>query len=246
MLLSHHKSHTEHALNNVGMDMTKKKEIVIGSFVNDLCEFTNEGQIFIPSKDVAHSLFGNKKKVFGSIAIYQSHFGNLASMHSMAKTDNEPPETTKNEIMAWFDFLNDLALGVISIEPDSKIGEDNTPIAEMFSNHSIEYDQVFDSENMAEIRSRSIGMMCHLIQDLFTQSHCQRSSHNEILMFYCYQSQNKNKHKEGDHAIPGLEQELARQCKKCVESITNNSAYDYNQILLLSSNAQNSGGGNFV
>jgi hypothetical protein len=245
MLLSHHRSHTEYALNNIEIDPEKKKEIIKGAFANDLCEFTNEGEIFIPSKDVIHSLFESKPKVFGSIAIYQSHFGNLASMHAMAKANNESPGNTRGEITAWFDFLNNLTLGIISIDPDAMIGEDNTAISGMFSDHSIEYDQIFDSENLAQIRSRSIGMMCHLIQDLFTQSHCGRNSHNEIVMFYCYQAQNKQKHKEGDHAIIGLEQELTNQCRKCVESIMNNHAYDYSQVMVLSNSVQNSGGGAF-
>lgn len=245
MLLSHHRSHTEYALNNIEMEPEKQKEIVKGSFVNDLCEFTNEGEIIIPSKDVIHRLFESKPRVFGSIAIYQSHFGNLTSMHSMAKATNESADTTKSEITAWFDFLNALALGLISIEPDSKVGEDNTTISGMFSDQSIEYDQIFDSENLTKIRSRSIGMMCHLIQDLFTQSHCERNNHNEIVMFYCYQAQNKQKHKEGDHAAISLEKELTKQCRKCVESIMNNNAYDYSQVLVLSNNVQNSDGGIF-
>lgn len=246
MLLSHHRSHTEYALNRVELEDDKKAEILKGAYANDLCEFTNEGEFFIPSKDVVHSLFGTKEKKFGFSAIYQSHFGNLAAMHAMAKSINEPPIETKNEIAAWFDFLNALALGKLSIDPDSKIGEGNTVISHMFSNHSIEYNQIFDSENMDEIKYRSIGMMCHLIQDLFTFSHCKRNSHNEITMFYYYEAQDKQKHKNGDFATPGLENELTKQCCKCIEDVTNGIAYNAAQVLILSKDAQYSSGGDFA
>ncbi len=246
MLLPNHKGYTEEALRNVDIGTDIKNQIIVGSTANDLCEFTNEMQSLIHSKDVMDGLVGSKEKAFGFSAIYQSHFGDLTSMHSMAKASGESPETTRSEIISWFQFLNGLALGSIVIDPDAKIGEDSVPIREIFSKHTIEYDQIFDSEDMFEIKNRAIGMMCHLIQDLFTYSHCNRNSHNEVLKFYCYQSQNKQKHKEGDHVITGLKQELLNQCRSCVENISNNIEYDYGQILSLDNDAQDSDGGIFA
>lgn len=78
MLLKNHVQHTVKALENLDINKNVKSEIIVGSTVNDLCEFTNEGQTFLNSKQVVHSIFGIKEKVFGASAIYQSHFGNLA------------------------------------------------------------------------------------------------------------------------------------------------------------------------
>jgi hypothetical protein len=239
MLLRLHVRHTQNALKNVGIEPDKIEEIIIGSTANDLCEITNEGQIFIPRFKIPHS-------ILGSIAFIQSHFGNLASMHSMAKAINESPLTTKSEITAWFQFLNQVALGTVEIEPDKKVRDANVTISEMFSNHDIEYDQIFDSENEFKIKCRAIGMMCHLIQDLYTNSHCERNNHNEVVKFYCYQPQNKKKHKDGDQVMKGFEQELLNQCKNCIDSISSNKKYNFSQILLLSENVQSSDGGNFV
>ena len=246
MILSLHKSYTQNAVAEFGVDKNIGNEIIIGSLANDLCEFTNEGHNFIKTKDAVFDIFGMKEKIFGSIAIYQSHFGNLASMHAMAKADNEHPEITRQEIAAWFDFLNGVALGAIPVKPDKRIGEDNTPISDMFSSHSIEYGQIFDSEDAFGVKNRAIGMMCHLIEDLFTESHCLRDGHNEIRMFYFYSAQDKQKHKESDHAAGGLEQELQKQCNACIQSLQNNTAYDYGSILVLSGNAKESGGGAFA
>ena len=246
MLLSHHKGYTEGALISSGISNGAAEQVVIGCTANDLCEFTNEGQFFIPSKDDAYRLFGTKKSTFDSLAFYQSHFGNLAAMHAMAKVCDESPETTRSEIMAWFQFLNSLALGTIDIDPDAKIAGDNVPISGMFVNQTIEYDQIFDTEDKFEIRYRAVGMMCHLIQDAYTYSHCERGGRSEVLRFYCYEPQDKQKHKDGDHVIPGYEEVLRIQCRNCVESINNGIAYDCNQILCLSNDVQNSDGGIFV
>ena len=246
MLLSHHKGHTEEALKSSNMSTEAAKQVAIGCTANDLCEFTNEGQMFITSKDVAYRTFGTRAAIFGSIAIYQSHFGDLASMHAMANACGDSPQRTKNEVMAWFQFLNGLALGTISIDPNAKIGSDNVPISSMFANHNIEYDQILDTEDSFEIKNRALGMMCHLIQDAYTYSHCERGADNEIRKFYCYQPQDKQKHKDGDHVISGYEEVLQKQCKICVEIIGRGIEYDCSQILHLSHDAKNSDGGIFV
>jgi len=246
MLLEYHVKYSIAVIGGLNIDSVIRKQVKIGATVNDLCEFTNEGQIFIPSKDAIYDLLGSREKVFGNSAIYQSNFGNLASMHAMSKKPGEPASTTKKEMVAWFEFLNDVALGNITIVPDKKIASDNVQIRDMFTGGSIEYDQIFDTDETPKIKYRALGMMLHLIQDAYTFSHCERNDNNEVVRFYCYELQNKAKHKSGDD-VPALQRNsLLNHCKICVQSILDGDRYNYNQILLLSSNSQNSAGGNFV
>ncbi len=187
MLLQYHRDYASEALREIKMPKKIREEILTGVSANDLCEFTNEGQAVISGKDRITNLFGFRKKILGHSAIWQSHFGNLASMHAMSKTPGESAASTMAELRSWFDFLNGLALGRIDVNPNANIGSDNTPIDGMFKNHEIDYEQLFDTDEMAEIQYRSVGMMLHLIQDSFTLSHCERNENMEIVAFYCYE-----------------------------------------------------------
>jgi hypothetical protein len=247
MLLQYHRQYTENALNHIQLDAKDRREILIGCTANDLCELTNEMQTVLDSKDAIYHSFGSKPSLFLPLALFQSHFGVLASLHAMAKKEQEPPEVTKKDISSWFEFLNGVALGTIQINPTARIYEDNVSIRNLFFRcRKIEYWQIFDSKNIAEIKKRAIGMMCHLIEDAFTFSHCERNSKNEIVKFYYYPLQNMEKHKQGDHAHDSLAIELAKQCLLCVENIAKNIAYDHAPILVLSKDAQKSDGGNFA
>jgi hypothetical protein len=246
MLLKHHVNYSIPVIGGLIADSLIKEQVKIGATANDLCEFTNEGQILVPSKEAAFDLFGSRERVFGNLAVYQSNFGNLASMHAMSKKPGEPVSTTKKELVAWFEFLNDVALGSITIVPDRKIASDNVQIRNMFTGGSIEYDQIFDTKETLKIKYRAIGMMLHLIQDAYTFSHCERNDKNEVVRFYCYELQNRAKHTSGDDVQDAQKNTLLNQCKICIESILNGGRYNYNQILSLSSNAQNSSGGNFA
>lgn len=264
----YHKGWTKNALNAAAISAQQKEEISIGCTANDLCELTNETQCFIEpreikaplaaamtrsaafeSKDAIYSSFGNRTGLFSPMALYQSHFGCLTSLHATAKQAQEPPESTRKEVVTWFTFLNSLALGTITVDPEARIYKDknNAAVRNLFVRcQKIEYSQLFDSKDQAEIRSRAVGMMCHLIQDLFTYSHCERNSKQEIVKFYNYELQDKEKHKKGDHVIAGLEKELAQQCKLCIENTAKEIAYDCVPILVLSKDARKSDGGIFV
>ncbi len=263
MLLGHHTSWTNNALDAVDINADQKEEIRIGCTVNDLCEITNETYPFIlpqqilssvitantvyESKDDIYQSFGTMPFLFSNLAIFQSHFGSLASLHAMAKKNQEAPDVTQKEISSWFDFFNILAVGSLAINPQARIYQDNAALRSLFFRcRKIEYRQLFDTENYLEIKSRAVGMMCHLIQDLFTFSHCERNSKNEIRKFFYYELQDKEKHKQGDHVAAGLDQELLTQCKLCIENTARNIPYDYKQILILSQDAQPSDGGNFT
>jgi hypothetical protein len=246
MLLDHHETYSKAVIDGLDIDRAIKEQVKIGAIANDLCEFTNEGYLFLRSKDAIYKLLGLKEKVFGDTAIYQSHFGRLTSLHAMSKEPGEPASTTKGELVAWFDFLNDVALGHITIVPDKKIASDPVQIRDLFRGGSIEYDQIFDADENLKIKYRALGMMLHLIQDAFTFSHCERNDNKEVVKFYCYKLQDKAKHKSGDDVPNAQRDTLLHQCVNCVQSILQGDPYEYHQILLLSSNAHKSDGGHFV
>lgn len=246
MLLTHHVEYSKAVIGRLNIDSLKGEQVIIGATVNDLCEFTNEYQILLPSKDAMYGLASSKGEGFENYAFYQSNFGNLASLHAMSKKPDEPASTTKNELVAWFEFLNSVALGNITIVPENKIASDNVQIRDMFTGGEIEYRQIFDTNETLKTKYRALGMMLHLIQDAYTFSHCERNDNNEVVRFYCYKLQNGAKHKSGDDVPDAQRNSLLNHCKICVQSILNGDRYNYNQILLLSSNSQNSAGGDFV
>lgn len=265
MLLGHHKKWTSNALSTAAINANRKEEIRIGCLVNDLCEITDEIYPFIlpqeilslvdtgsissayESKDAIYKSFGTMPFLFAGLAIYQSHFGSLASLHAMAKKKQESPETTQKEIISWFDFLNSVASGAVILAPQVRFYNNSPALRSMFFHcRKIEYRQIFDTEAQFAIKHRAIGMMCHLIQDLFTLSHCERNSGGEIRKFYSYEMQDKEKHKQSDHVAAWLEQELVKQCKLCVENAVQNIPYDCRPILVLSQDAQPADGGNFA
>jgi hypothetical protein len=246
MLLEHHVTYSLTVVDELNLQGKMREQIKIGATVNDLCEFTNEGQIFFPSKDAIHKSVGTRRGIFDNSALYQSHFGNLASLHAMSKKPGEEAAITKNEIGNWFEFLNDVALGNITIVPDQVIATDNVQIQNMFAGVKIKYEQIFDANETLKIKHRAIGMMLHLIQDAYTSSHCERNEKNEVVKFYCYALQDKAKHKAGDDVPDMHRSSLLAHCKDCVESILSGQKYGCGDILLLSSNVQASDGGAYI
>lgn len=246
MLLTHHVEYSKVVIGRLNIDSLKGEQVITGATVNDLCELTNEYQILLPSKDAMHDLASSKRKGFENSAFYQSNFGNLASIHAMSKKPDEPASTTKNELVAWFEFLNDVALGNKTIVPENEIASDSVQISDMFTGGTIKYRQIFDTDGTFTIKYRALGMMLHLIQDAYTFSHCERNDNNEVVRFYCYKLQNGAKHKSADDVPAAQRNSLLNHCKICLQSILNGDRYNYDQILLLSSNSQNSAGGDFV
>ncbi len=246
MLLEHHVTYSLAAIDELNLQGEMREQIKIGATVNDLCEFTNEGQVFFPSKDLIHKSVGTRRGIFDNSALYQSHFGKLASLHAMSKKPADSAAITKEELGNWFDFLNDVALGNIAIIPDQVIAMDKVQIQGMFAGLKIKYEQIFDTNENKKIKIRAIGMMLHLIQDAYTASHCERNDKNEVLKFYCYALQDKSKHKSGDDVPDVHRSTLLYQCRNCVQGILEGQEYCYGDILSLSSNAQASDGGSFV
>lgn len=246
MLLELHVDYSLTVIDEVKVKGDIREQIKIGATSNDLCEFTSEGQIFFPSKKKIYDSVGTRKSIFDNSAIYQSHFGNLASLHAMSKKQGEPASITKKELGDWFKFLNDVALNKVLVNPNNIIATDGVQISPMFIGGKIKYEQIFDTDEASKIRYRAIGMMLHLIQDAYTLSHCERNNSNEVVKFYCYSLQNKDKHKAGDDVSDSMRGTLLNQCKICVLNILSGIEYDQDEILRLSSNAQVSDGGVFI
>jgi hypothetical protein len=165
-------------------------------------------------------------------------------MHAMARARGEPAPVTANELSAWFDFLNGVALGQIRFDPDMEIRDLPSPIQGQFQSHSIEFDQIFDSEEAGQIKLRSIGMMLHLIQDSYTLSHCQRNQAGEIEKFLHYGSQNKDLHKEHDDVSGQKREAMVAECSKCIkDTLIDRQAYECGPIMALAPNCAVSDGG---
>lgn len=244
MLPKYHQQYTKEILKDFKLSMEKKKQIIIGSIVNDYCELTNDGNIF-NIKDTS-TLFFNKDMLKGDNAFYQSHFGYLTSLHFMSKKAGESAEITRDELKMWFKFLNNVAAGRLTIPANSVIADDEGIISDMFRKDKIKYNMIFDSDRSEEIRYRALGMMLHLIQDSMTPTHCERNGNNEIVQFYYYGAQDSAKHSKTDNVPDSQKEFLFEQCRECIESVLKSRLYSTKSILTLSGDAKVSSGGEYA
>lgn len=248
MLLDKHLEYSAACLDALKIKGDTRDQICIGSKSNDLCEFTNESRLIFKVPPEPSAKPGMVAKNFMGIdfALYESHFGRLASMHAMAVDKNVPAAETRAELQAWFDFLNELSTGKATIANAKKIAMGNKKMNEMFDGGSIEFEDIIDADETDKIRLRSIGMMLHLIQDSYTASHCKRDSTGLLEKFYWYNGQDSKKHKAGDDVIDAHKTAMFRECRVCLESVLDRTRYDYTTLLTLSSGAANSDGGDFA
>lgn len=243
MLLDNHTKYSASCLDALKITGDAREQVCIGATSNDLCELTNELQIIVKIPSAP------KPKARGFLdgfALYQSHYGRLASMHAMAKDKNEPASNTRGELHAWFDFLNELSTGETTIKNAKRIVLKHKKMKEMFSGGSINFEDIIDTNDIEKIRYRSIGMMLHLIQDSYTTSHCKRNDAGELEKFYWYEAQNSGKHKANDDVSGKHKEAMLRECRNCLESTLDKTKYDCTTLLTLSGNAANSDGGEFV
>lgn len=240
MLLDRHTEYSSTCLDALNINGNTRVQICIGATSNDLCEFTNEFQIFIKTPPP------KTRGLMDGFALYQSHYGRLASMHAMAKDQNEPAANTKAELQTWFNFLNELSTGEATIKNAQQIALNHKKMKEMFSGGSMQFEDIIDTEDDTKIRLRSIGMMLHLIQDSYTTSHCKRNEDGELEKFYWYEAQDSDKHKAHDDVADKHKASMLEECTNCLESVLDKTKYDYTTLLTLSRNAANSDGGEFA
>jgi hypothetical protein len=248
MLLDKHLEYSAATLDAIRIKGVAREQICIGSKANDLCELTNESRFIfkVPPEPEARPGMVAKNFMGIDLALYQSHFGRLASMHAMAVAKNVPAAATRSELQAWFDFLNELATGDASIENASRIAMKNPRMNELFDGGSIEFEDIIDADEIDKVRYRSIGMMLHLIQDSYTASHCKRDAAGKLEQFYWYNGQDSHKHKAGDDVTPEHRTAMFQHCRTCLESVLDGVPYDHGPLLTLSDRAIHSGGGDFA
>lgn len=236
MLVSDHKTYTQKATQNLGLARSIREEIVKGSTVNDLAELTDAfgGAFPLSSK-------GNKKfRFFHNSVLYRSHYGNFTALHSMASKAGIDTETTKAEISQWLKSLS-AVYAKKKINPYAEIENENLPFSSFFQSSGITYRRLFDTSKIKRIRHRAVGMMLHIIQDMYTMSHCKRNKAGEIVQFYYYGDQDRSNHKEFDHPQKGHIDMLKNECKKCLQSVLAKSSYNTTSVLKLCSAPERSG-----
>ncbi|MDD5059062.1 MAG: hypothetical protein PHQ60_14430 [Sideroxydans sp.] len=244
MLLNNHVQYSLICLDALKISGRAREQISLGVTANDLCELSGGSQIFIKQPNAIRAM-----EIFihnDDPALFQSHHGRLASLHAMSKGCGEPASSTRDELAAWFGYLNELATGKVPIGRASKIELNHKKMRALFADGSIAFEDINDTREISKIRYRSIGMMLHLIQDSYTASHCERNDDNELVKFYCYEAQDSAKHKACDDVSKKHKAALMGECSLCVESLLDNAEYDCAPLLALSADAAHSDGGCFV
>jgi len=236
MLVEKHKEYTKEATKNLELRKNKKVEIIKGSTVNDLAEFTDTFGGAFPLSSQGNS----KYRFFHNSVLYRSHFGNFTALHAMATKPNLKAEETQQEIACWLDSLFRIHTKK-RINPHNEIENEEYPFSSFFNGSGITYKRLFDTSKTQRIRLRAVGMMLHIIQDSFTMSHCKRNNMGEIVQFYYYGNQDRENHKKFDHPVHSNIKLLENECRKCLKSVLAKSAYNYNELLKISRNAELSG-----
>jgi hypothetical protein len=246
LLLIHHLTYTDEALNRLPAgDNRFNKQVHIGATVNDLGEFTNEANLFLPDKKTISGLMATKESILGSLVIYRSHFGDLARLHTMAIMRGEEPATTLAGIGKWFEYLNEIALGR-PFNPTCPIADEVSPIQDFFQEQQTTLADFFDTDDKNDIQARATGAMLHLLQDSWTPSHCQRGLGGGIKAFYCYQLQNHDKHHAGDDVLAEEKQAMLDACVDCLKTLKNNQRFRWRTYFELDPNPRTADGGEFT
>lgn len=243
MLLKNHLKYTVTCLDSLNIRDDMREQICIGNRANDLCELTSESKYFItippaPRVTAKNALWGE--------ALIQSHFGRLASLHAMAKLNNEPAANTRAELETWFEYLNELTLKAKTTKEAKQIARNNKRMREMFGDCRIDFEDIADTDDIEKLKFRGIGMMLHLIQDSYTVSHCKRDGAGKLEKFYYYEAQVSRDHEENDDVADIHKSVMLDECTTCINSVRSGLPYNYTALLTLSSNASNSDGGRFA
>lgn len=258
MLLGRHIDHTKEVLKSVDLPGTlgkaeaaaAKEQILLGCQVNDLLEFTGEaGTILLKQirlselQTIAEDTTKKNDKIQN--LFYQSHWGQLASLHVMATRANMPARETWSQVALWWEFLQGTYLGSIKFKATDSLETSNTPIRPLFQGLDQPFCRLFDTKVAKQIKYRSLGMLLHLIQDSYTPGHCYRTSNGQLGGFYCYSLQDTAKHRAADN-IPVKSPSgrvVLKQSKKLIESLLQGKTLDFFEVFNLKKDALSSYGG---
>lgn len=252
MLLKRHIDHSKAALK--AADLSKylskseaiiaKEQILLGSQVNDLLEFTSEAGAILMKQIRLSDLQGvigenprGGKKIQN--LFYQSHWGQLSSLHVMAVQGDSAARETWSQVALWWQFLQGAFLGSIKFKPTDSLEKANTPIRPLFQGLDQPFSRLFDTKNAKQIRYRAMGMLLHLIQDSYTPSHCYRTRDGKLGGFYCYNLQDSDKHSKGDDVIlkSASGNAVLKQSKKLLESLLQGKQLEFFEVFNLKKDA---------
>ena len=252
MLLTRHLEHTKATLKLVDLSaalgvaeaIIAKEQILFGCQVNDLLEFTEEaGSVLMKQVRLADLqklvLDGSVKGKKIQSLFYQSHWGQLASLHIMAVKEDIPARESWSQIAHWWEFLQGVFLGTIKIKATDSIEKANTPIRPLFEGLDQPFSNLFDTKVAKQIKYRSLGMLLHLIQDSYTPSHCYRTADGKLGAFYCYNLQNSDKHHAGDDVDPKSPSGkiVIKQSVKLVNNLLQGKPLDFFEVFNLKKDA---------
>lgn len=252
MLLGRHIDHTKEVLKFVDLPGTlgkaeaaaAKEQILLGCQVNDLLEFTGEaGAILLKQirlcdlQTMASEAPRQNEKIQN--LFYQSHWGQLASLHVMATKANMSARETWSQVALWWEFLQGTYLGSIKFKATDSLEKSNTPIRPLFQGLDQPFSRLFDTKVTKQIKYRSLGMLLHLIQDSYTPSHCYRTSNGQLGGFYCYNLQDSAKHKAADDvAVKSPSGKVVlKQSKKLIDSLLQGKTLDFFEVFNLKKDA---------
>ena len=247
MLLELHEKYTIDGLKQIDNIHDKMAtEILKGSFVNDLCELTDE------YTKVNNTLkkYLQKRKEKGLLdysAFYQSHWGKLSALHCMSNSNNESPEITQQNIINWLDFFEFLILNVDEMILNAKINEFQYILGTYVEELKFKISSLLDTHDVFEAKYRAMGMIIHMIEDSYTVSHCKRDD-LEIITFYCYSEQSAGVHKKNDFVLVEHEEKMLSDINDVLIRLLNEESANsnYQEIFKISTSALPSSDGGFV
>ena len=246
MLLELHEQYTIDGLKKIdNIDEKMAIEILKGSFVNDLCELTNE---YTKVNNLLKKYLQKKKEkgLLDYSPFYQSHWGKLSALHCMSNVNNESPEVTQKNILNWLDFLEFLIFNVDVTILNTKVNEFQHLLGTSVGELKFKISSLLDTHDVFEAKYRAMGMIIHMIEDSYTVSHCYRDE-LAIVAFYYYSEQSSTKHKNNDFVLEeNVEQMLGNINDVLIRLLGGNTASSYYQeIFNISTSALPSSHGGF-
>lgn len=246
MLLDLHERYTLDVLQKIdGISENIAIEVLKGSFVNDLCETTEE-YIEINHLLDKYLRVKSKKGLLDYSAFYQSHLGKLSALHCMANIDNEPPKRTQENVLNWLEFLEFLIFNVDEDVLNTRINKFQNILGNSVADLKFKVSSLLDTHDVFKAKYRAMGMILHIIQDSYTVSHSERGN-DGIIAFYCYSEQSSSKHKKHDFVREEHEEKMLSDIRDVLTQLLNdNSAKScYQNIFKVSISAEASSDGGF-
>ena len=247
MLLELHEKYTIAGLKELNdIDEKVATEILKGSFVNDLCELTNE-YTKVNNTLKKYLKLKKEKGISDYSPFYQSHWGKLSALHCMSNVNNESPTITQRNILSWLEFLEFLIFNVNETILNAKINEFQDLLGDTVEELKFNLSSLLDTHDVFEAKYRAMGMIVHIIEDSYTVSHCKREETN-IMGFYCYSEQSAREHKKHDFVLPEHEEKMLSDINDVLIQLLNEKTAIslYKEIFNVSQLAVSSSSGSFV